>query len=163
MVSFPIGPSRRACLTHFISFLWRRVGGAPDYRKGFHGDFLSDDGESPVTAWREHTHADKAVGRLTARTDEQLILSSSQAVRQWSLKPLFSLVRIQPRQPFIPFHFPFFSLMTATSEGGSTHLLISSASPIGSRQTTQNRYSPDSNSGRRTNKKQERLNYKLSS
>ena len=87
MVSFPIGPSRRACLTHFISFLWCRVGGAPNHRKGFHGDFLSDDGESPVTAWREHIHAGKAVGRLTARTDEQLILSSSQAVRQRALTP----------------------------------------------------------------------------
>lgn len=85
VVSFPIGPSRRACLTHFISFLWRRVGGAPDYRKGFHGDFLSDDGERPVTAWREHIHADKADGRLTARTDEQLILSSGVMV---ALKPL---------------------------------------------------------------------------
>lgn len=85
MVSFPIGPSRRACLTHFISFLWYRVGGAPDYRKGFHGDFLSDDGERPVTAWREHIHAYKAVGRLTVRTDEQLILSSGVMV---ALKPL---------------------------------------------------------------------------
>ena len=85
MVSFPIGPSRRACLTHFISFLWYRVGGAPDYSKGFHGDFLSDDGESPVTAWREHIHAGKAVGRLTARTDGRLILSSGVMV---ALKPL---------------------------------------------------------------------------
>lgn len=50
----------------------------------------------------------------------------------------------------IPFRFPFFSLITAASEGGNALSLISSASPIGSRQTTQNRYSPDSNSGRRT-------------
>ena len=55
MVSFPIGPSRRACLTHFISFLWYRVGGAPDYRKGFHGDFLSDDGEKTCDCV-ERTH-----------------------------------------------------------------------------------------------------------
>ena len=85
MVSFPIGPSRRVCLTHFISFLWCRVGGAPDYSKGFHGDFLSDDGESPVTAWREQIHAEKADGRVTARTDEQPILSSGVMV---ALKPL---------------------------------------------------------------------------
>ena len=124
MVSFPIGPSRRACPTHFISFLWCRVGGAPDYSKGFHGDFLSDDGESPVTAWREHIHAGKAVGRLTARTDEQLILSIGITGVRRSLKPE-ALGRHQHRQPFIPFHFPFFSLMTAASEGGSTHLLIS--------------------------------------
>ena len=77
----------KGLFAHFISFLWYRVGGAPDYRKGFHGDFLSDDGDGPVTAWRESTHANKAVGRLTARTDEQLILSSSQAVRQRALTP----------------------------------------------------------------------------
>ena len=46
MVSFPIGPSRRVCLLIFTSFLWRRVGGAPDYRSGFHGVFLSDGVES---------------------------------------------------------------------------------------------------------------------
>ena len=76
----------KGLFAHFISFLWYRVGGAPDYSKGFHGDFLSDDGERPVTAWREHIHADKAVGRLTARTDGQLILSSSVMVALKSLK-----------------------------------------------------------------------------
>lgn len=106
MVSFPIGPSRRVCLTHFISFLWCRVGGAPDYRKGFHGDFLSDDGESPVTAWREHIHAGKAVGRLTARTDGRLILPSGVIVARRSLKP-WAKGRNLPWQPLVPFHFPF--------------------------------------------------------
>ena len=124
MVSFPIGPSRRACLTHFISFLWCRVGGAPDYSKGFHGDFLSDDGESPVTAWREHIHADKAVGRLTARTDGRLILPSGVIEARRSLKPWVK-GRNLPWQPLVPFHFPFFSLMTAASEGGNARLPIS--------------------------------------
>ena len=85
VVSFPIGPSRRVCLL-ITSFLRYRVGGAPDYHRGFHSDFLSDDGERPVTAWREHIHANKAVGRLTARTDEELILSSSVMVAPKSLK-----------------------------------------------------------------------------
>ena len=84
---FPSVPLEGPVLLIFTSFLWCRVGGAPDYSKGFHGDFLSDDGESPVTAWREHIHAGKAVGRLTARTDGRLILSSSQAVRQRILIP----------------------------------------------------------------------------
>ena len=60
--SFPIGPSRRVCLL-ITSFIWYRVGGAPDYHSGFHGGFLSDDGERPVTArkmwlamWKEYTH-----------------------------------------------------------------------------------------------------------
>ena len=55
MVSFPIGPSRRVCLLIFTSFLWCRVGGAPDYSKGFHGDFLSDDGEETCDCV-ERTH-----------------------------------------------------------------------------------------------------------
>ena len=53
----------KGLFAHFTSFLWYRVGGAPDYRSDFHGDFLSDDGERPVTArkmwltmWKEHTH-----------------------------------------------------------------------------------------------------------
>ena len=53
----------KGLFTHFTSFLWYRVGGAPDYRSDFHGDFLSDDGERPVTArkmwlamWKEYTH-----------------------------------------------------------------------------------------------------------
>ena len=48
---------------HFASFLWYRVGGAPDYRDGFHSKILFDDGERPVTArkmrlamWKEYTH-----------------------------------------------------------------------------------------------------------
>ena len=60
--SFPTGPSRRVCLL-ITSFLWCRVGGAPDYRDGFHSNVLSDDGERPVTArkmwlsmWKEYTH-----------------------------------------------------------------------------------------------------------
>ena len=46
VVSFPIGPSRRVCLPIFTSFIWYRVGGAPDYCSGFHGSFLSDGVES---------------------------------------------------------------------------------------------------------------------
>lgn len=60
VVSFPIGPSRRVCLL-ITSFLWHRVGGAPDCHDGVHGGFLS---------WRrgerlrpENTHT------LTKRSD----------------------------------------------------------------------------------------------
>ena len=84
------------CLTHFTSFLWRRVGGAPERRKGFHGGFLSDDGERPVTAWREHTHADKAVGRLTPRTDGAL----NRGLAQWLVRMALTHRRlVRFRQP----------------------------------------------------------------
>ena len=53
----------KGLFAHFTSFLWCRVGGAPDYHDGFHSKILSDDGERPVTArkmrltmWKEHTH-----------------------------------------------------------------------------------------------------------
>ena len=65
VVSFPIGPSRRVCLLIFTSFLWRRVGGAPDCWMVFIVI-------SFLTAWREYTHANKAVGRLTVDRHWQL-------------------------------------------------------------------------------------------
>ena len=53
----------KGLFAHFTSFLWYRVGGAPDYHDGFHSKILSDDGERPVTArkmrlamWKEYTH-----------------------------------------------------------------------------------------------------------
>ena len=53
----------KGLFAHFTSFLWYRVGGAPDYHNGFHSKILSDDGERPVTArkmrlamWKEYTH-----------------------------------------------------------------------------------------------------------
>ena len=120
VVSFPIGPSQRACLLISSPFCGIGLVVLPDYRRGVHSGFLSDDGERPVTAWREHIHADKAVGRLTARTDGRLILSIGITEVRRSLEPK-ALGQHHHRQPFIPFHFPFFSLITAASEGGSTH------------------------------------------
>lgn len=32
----------KGLFAHFTSFIWYRVGGAPDYRNGFYGGFLSD-------------------------------------------------------------------------------------------------------------------------
>ena len=65
----------------FTSFLWRRVGGAPDCHDGVHGGFLSDNGERPVTARREYIRANKAAGRLTLRTDEGEILDADYSYR----------------------------------------------------------------------------------
>lgn len=71
----------KGLFAHFISFLYS-IGLVvlPIIVRVFMVISFLTTGKRPVTAWREHIHADKAVGRLTARTDERLILSSSQAV-----------------------------------------------------------------------------------
>ena len=63
--SFPIGPSRRVCLLIFTSFLWRRVGGAPDCWMVFIAISFLTTGMDP---WRrgENTHT------LTKRSDAWL-------------------------------------------------------------------------------------------
>ena len=96
----------------------------PITNDGSRVELLSYDGDRPVTAWREHIHAGKAVGRLTVRTDGRLILPSGVIEARRSLKP-WAKGRNLPWQPLAPFHFPFFSLMAAASEGGNAHSLLS--------------------------------------
>lgn len=96
--SFPIGPSQRACL--LISSPFCGIGLVVlliIVRVCMVISFLTT-GKRPVTAWREHTHADKAVGRLTARTDGQLILSIGITEVRRSLKPK-ALGQHHHRQP----------------------------------------------------------------
>lgn len=62
VVSFPIGPSRRVCLLIFTSFLWRRVGGAPDCWMVFIVIFFLTTG---IDLWRRGKRTHTLVGETT--------------------------------------------------------------------------------------------------